>query len=139
MIEVITGIRDVHGVSASKIRDHHWQSGFPRPFRDLRRHGIDLVVLAAKEAQPDPETLAWIRAHCPGLSLIVCGYEDTEDPAALPAIVKTASGVARRVAQRIAQGKNVLVTCAAGYNRSGLISALVLMEQFPISGRDAVE
>jgi len=127
------------GVPASRIGDRHWQSGFPMPFEDLPKHGIDLVVLAARDAQPTEEDLTFIRTKCPGLSIIVCPFDDTTDRAALPGIVKIATGVAARVAQRINEGKEVLITCAAGLNRSGLISGLVLVERYGISGKEAAD
>jgi protein-tyrosine phosphatase len=40
-----------------------------------------------------------------------------------------AHGAAREVARRLRKGQRVLVTCAMGLNRSGLVSALALRMQ----------
>lgn len=37
------------------------------------------------------------------------------------------------------EGKQVLITCMAGRNRSGLLTALVLMKRFGFSGAQAIE
>lgn len=48
------------------------------------------------------------------------------------------NSVSNQVYSKIKNGKNVLITCQAGLNRSGLISARVLMK-FGFSAKDAIE
>lgn len=131
-------IRDWRGVPASRIDVRLWQSGLPNQFTTLPQYGIDVAVLAASDAQPGPDELAYLRRVCPSLSLICAPLDDVEDAWALPGIVKTATEVAQRVKQRLDEGKRVLVICQAGRNRSGLISALTLIARLGISGMEAV-
>lgn len=132
-------IIDHGGRTADEIDDRHWQSGLPRHFLRLPDNGVDLIVLAAKEAQPGREEIVWIKRQAPSLSMILVPMVDTEDESELPENARKAAGVAKVVAARLREGKRVLVTCAAGLNRSGFISALALMERRGISGKEAVE
>lgn len=132
-------IRDWRGVQASCIAPGLWQSGLPMPFASLQDQGIGLVVLAAAGVQPGPEEIAHIRRVCPKLKLITAPLDDVEDEDAMPEIARVANQVADRVAQRMSEGRTALVTCQVGRNRSGLISALVLMRLHGLSGSQAVD
>jgi len=133
-------LRDFFGAPAFKIADRHWQSGFPMPFIEQMKHvDVDVVSLASDETQPDQEGLANIKRDCPHLSLILCPFKDTDDPTKLDAIVKIARGVADKLAGHLRDGKTILSTCSAGRNRSGLISGLVLMKRYGLTGKEAVE
>ena len=117
-----------------------WQGSFPNG--DLQTAGIDLLVLAAEELQPDenakpgyykgtPDDLFF-----PGVDVILA---PNKDEAYFPVSRKMiALMAAQHVADAVREGKNVLVTCAAGLNRSGLVTALALRELFGKPGEDAV-
>lgn len=51
---------------------------------------------------------------------------------------RTAQYAADWVVEMFEAGRRVLVTCAAGRNRSGLVSALALMKRRGLSGEEAV-
>jgi len=79
---------------------------------------FDTVVLCAREVQP--------RLTQRGIEVLRLGLDDAGPPpteAELAQAVDVGGAVARRLARR----KRVLVTCAMGLNRSGLVSALALM------------
>ena len=78
----------------------------------------DVVVLMACEYQPSIEKEGRVRyvIHSP--------IDDSLAPD--PREVKLAREVAARVADHVAKGRRVLVTCNMGLNRSGLVSALAL-------------
>lgn len=134
----IATVRDWRGVPASQIGHRLWQCGFPR-FQGLVERGIGIVALAAHDAQPTKEDVEHIKRSQPGLSLILCPFDDTEDDSALPGIVQKADAVAKRLVQRLGEGKTALVTCAVGRNRSGLISALALRYMLGITGAEAAD
>lgn len=131
-------IKDIFRVMASQIDDGHWQSGFPLPFDQVPKAGVDVVVLCATDAQPGPQEIANLRRVYPDLGGILCPFEDTESQRSLPNIIRIANKAADAAMARIQAGKNILVTCAAGRNRSGLVSALVLMRRRNLSGQEAV-
>lgn len=86
------------------------------PPAKLRRLGFDVVVLAAAEIQdlePDVLTLR--------VPLV-----DTITPME-PHLLRQAIQVAQQVAYFRREGKTVLVTCAAGVNRSSFVAALSLV------------
>ncbi len=133
-----TNIIDVWGRYASKIDTNHYQSGFPFPFQQVPKCGVDVVVLTANDAQPDSESLRNIKRVYPNLGGIRCPFLDTENLWEMPRIARIANDAADRIVEKLASGRVVLVTCAQGRNRSGLVSALVLMRRRGLSGRDAV-
>ncbi len=57
----------------------------------------------------------------------------------LSQIVSTAFAAADVVAERIGQGRRVLVTCNQGRNRSGLVCALALCRRMKCAGRVALK
>lgn len=128
---------DYWGAKWRRIAPHHYQSGFPIPFTDLGEHGVGAIVLAAEELQPDKDDVAFIQKQCPNLTIIRAPLEDTESPSAQPRIIEIANAVAERVA-KLVEDRRCLVTCAAGRNRSGLISALTLIKRYGMPGRDAI-
>ena len=88
------------------------------------------LVLAAYEVQPPaPPNLAGFRVP---LDDCLPASQAAED-----AVRRAAGYVASGVARHLRKGRKVLVTCAAGLNRSGLISGLTL-RQLGIAGDSAV-
>jgi hypothetical protein len=74
-------------------------------------------VLCADTYQPGPELF-------PSVELVYVPFRDRID--VTPAELDLALRGARKVALRLALGRRCLVTCEAGRNRSGLVSALAL-------------
>ena len=91
-----------------------------------------MVVLTAKEHQPSS-------AHFPGVEVVHAGYDDSFRPD--PMDLARAKVAAQKVANALASGKRVLVTCYMGLNRSGLVSALsiYILSEGRITGREAVQ
>jgi protein-tyrosine phosphatase len=82
--------------------------------------GMDLLVLCAEEYQP-PASLFQ------GVKVIHAPFDDT-DIRFLESQKATAFAAAKQVADAMRKGSNVLVTCFAGRNRSGLVAGLALVE-----------
>lgn len=118
---------------AHKISDRLYQGGVPPSGNSLRKAGIDVLVLCALEWQDDSG-----KAH-PGLTVIRCGGEDDLRPQKLRDYLPAWQRAARQVAQHVKEGRNVLVTCMAGHNRSGIVSAMALIELTGMSGVEAVD
>lgn len=80
---------------------------------------FDYIVFCAEEIQP------YEHEFLPAVSLF-CPFDDNgvtkPSPSELIEIYETAD----RVAELVQDGNKVLVTCAAGINRSGLVTALAL-------------
>lgn len=111
----------VAGVSldADEIAPGLWQGSVPPSGPKLRKAGFGLVVLAAREWQLLDEVFEGVR-------VVRAPLDDNE---AIPLPRKDLAGAlmaARQTAAAIEDGTKCLVTCAAGRNRSGLISALTL-------------
>lgn len=84
-----------------------------------RHEGVDVIVLAAKEYQPP--------AHLfPGTEVIHASLDDVPGRPMTADEIAVAIRAAERVARRLREGRSVLVTCAMGLNRSGLVAALAM-------------
>jgi hypothetical protein len=105
-------------LSASKIFTRLYQGPYP-PYGYLaQRAGADIVVFCARELQPDPP-------HCLGTQPVyVPLHDDIEHSAEAYTLARQAS---RWLYNEWRKGKTILVTCAQGRNRSGLVMALLLM------------
>jgi protein-tyrosine phosphatase len=92
---------------------------------------VDYLVLAARGHQP---------LVPPGLEGCRLELEDALPRSAEQGrrVLAGAAEVAREVARRVRRGQRVLVTCAAGLNRSGLVSGLAL-RRLGVDGPEAVE
>ena len=87
------------------------------------RLGFSAVVLCAIEHQPDAYRFG-------GVDVLHAPMDDDYRPLT-PAERETARTARREVAVRLLEGRRVLVTCHAGLNRSGLVSALSLLRIAP--------
>lgn len=101
-------------IEATEIAPRLWQGSVPPRGPALRRLGFDVLVLAARENQ-NPG------AMYPGVRVLHVPLVDRRE---VP--VEEAHQMARRVAAAVRAGHKVLVTCMAGWNRSGLVTALAL-------------
>lgn len=113
-------------IDAHQIVDRLWQGSFPEPGSRLREHGFDVLVLCAKELQP-PDALY----H--DLEVIHAGIDDGP---VTPKLERVARRAAAQVTKALRANKKVLVTCAQGRNRSGLVVGLVLKK---VTDRDVVD
>lgn len=107
-------------LDASRIHAGLYQGSAPRSAREVLGEGFTVVVFAAYEVQPPDHVLRGLEAlRCP----LVDDYER------LPSRDdwQRALDCAEQAVRRLEAGKRVLVTCAQGRNRSGLISAMALV------------
>lgn len=94
------------------------QGSLPPPGRTVARHGFDLLVLCAEELQVPAELFDGVRVlHVPLQDTRI-----TQEQWTMAA--RTAKHVALQL--RAKPQSKALVTCAAGRNRSGLVSAIAL-------------
>ena len=105
-------------MEASAITHRLWQGSVPSPGEMLP---FDLVVLCAEEHQMPSATFG-ARARVLRVPLT-----DLAKPLS-PRRTHWAFRAAVEVARVYANGGRVLVTCAAGLNRSGLVNGLALLE-----------
>lgn len=106
-------------IDADEVYPGLWQGSVPPRGNRLAREGFGLVVLAAREWQLFDETFE-------GVEVVRAPLDDDELVPIPRADLAGALKAARRTAEAVANGTKCLVTCAAGVNRSGLISALTL-------------
>jgi protein-tyrosine phosphatase len=89
----------------------------------VARNGFEALVLSAEEYQPP-------RHAFPGVRVMHAPLDDHYDH-----IIRAANFVVHNVSR----GRRTLVTCQAGLNRSGIITALAVCLLTGASGRQAVD
>lgn len=105
-----------NALDVTEIAPRVWQGSAPPPGIEVKRAGFDLLVLAAYEYQPHASVFGGIHVlHAPMDDSKLTGEEWLR-------VVTTA----RKVAKRVLEGDKALITCAAGRNRSGIITAVTL-------------
>ncbi len=120
-----------NNLDINKITDGLYQGAWP-PFGDhLAKRGFDVLVLCAEENQHNELYV--------GLNVICAPGEDDERPHRMERYLSSWILAAQRVAQQVNAGKKVLVTCMAGLNRSGMVTAMALHLLTGWSGADCVE
>lgn len=96
-----------------------------------RHDGVDAIVLAANEYQPP--------AHLfPGVEVLHAPFDDAPNRSMDEDEIETAMKAAGRVARRLRAGRRVLVTCAMGLNRSGLIAAIAMHDVYGMNADEIV-
>lgn len=105
-----------------------WQGGCPPPGDTLARQGWKSLVLCAEE---------WTNAGLYQDIEVLCA-PNQDNGLLTQKQWERARSAARWVARRIEQNQKVLVTCMAGLNRSGLVTALVLHERMGWCGARCV-
>ena len=119
-------------IDAHQIAKNLWQGSIPAPGKGLKRAGFSLVVFCAQEYQP----LAWLYS---GVDVLYMPLHDDYKHFPHRDDVRAAMQTAADVADAVDGGEKVLVTCVAGRNRSGLVTALALCDLFGVSGQEALE
>jgi len=104
----------------------------------LEKRDIKLVVLSAREYQPKT-----LRENPDSSKEVTRLYVPLKDKASfsqseLVDTIRRASQASGHVIDSLSRGQDVLVTCAAGINRSGLISGMALIDMLGCSGEDAI-
>lgn len=103
-------------IDASRIVSRVYQGAAPPPGNQVRRCGFSLLVLCAEEYQPPGELFD-------GVQVLHVPLDDAELSAA--EWQRAAKG-ARAVCKHVMGKGRALVTCMAGRNRSGLVTAMTL-------------
>ena len=109
------------GIDVTHLTESLWIGSKPKTGRVVADSGFDLLVLCAEEYQPPARAF-------PGVEVIHAPFDDNDQYGPLPNEKKIAKHAASQVASSLRDGRNVLVTCYAGRNRSGLVCGLALVE-----------
>lgn len=108
-----------------------FQGAAPPYGETVAKLGFDTLVLCAKENQRED--------LYPGVEVVLAPGDDDAREHRMMRDLPIWQEAARIVAERVAAGKKVLVTCMAGLNRSGMVTALALHQITGWSGADIVE
>ena len=96
------------------------------------RHAcVDAIVLAAMEHQPTADQF-------PGAEVLYAPLDDDPSRPMREDEIAIATKAAGRVARRLRGGRRVLVTCAAGLNRSAIIAALAMHDVFGMTADEII-
>jgi protein-tyrosine phosphatase len=113
-------------MDANQILPRLWQGADPPGGPLLKQMGVQVLVLCAAECQHP-------RHLFPGVQVIYAPMRDTSD---VP--LGVALSTAARVAALHRKGARIMVCCAQGINRSGLITGLAVRLLTGMSGRRAL-
>jgi hypothetical protein len=116
-------------IDAQEIVPNLWMGSAPPQGRELASKGFQVVTLCAFEHQPTAESF-------PGVAVARIDLDDAELSGKQ---FFEAVQLAQHLASAIRNGEKVLITCAQGRNRSGLITALTICWNTGCSGRTAVK
>lgn len=108
-----------------------FQGAAPPYGETVAKLGFDTLVLCAKENQRED--------LYPGVEVVLAPGDDDARVNRMMRDLPTWQQAAQIVAERVAAGKKVLVTCMAGLNRSGMVTGLALHQITGWSGADVVE
>lgn len=107
--------RHIDQIDADEIAHNLWQGSAPQDGKLLRKAGFHALVLAAREYQPTFR----------GIKIFRLKLDDVRQPLTLRQRIAVHQA-ATWVCDQMNKGR-VLVTCQAGLNRSGLVSAAALI------------
>jgi len=104
----------------------------------LKNKDISLLVLSAEEYQP--KSLRKNPSLFKGVTRVYVPLKDKASfsKPALTDTIRRASQAAGHTIDALSKGRNALVTCWMGINRSGLISGMSLIDMLGCSGKDAI-
>lgn len=111
----------------SQVTDQIFQGSVPDPTSSY--DNFSMIVLCAEEQQPE---LPRFKRR-----ILRPAFNDTPHPT--NAEIARARGAASEVGTELMRGGRVLVTCAAGLNRSGLVTGLVLIMTTRLSPIDIIK
>ena len=107
------------GLDADEIIPGLWQGSIPPKGATVKLAGFDVLVLCAEEYQPRSIEFGAMRVvHAP--------LDDHARPLS-ESEWRMILGASEIVADQLRRGRRVLVTCAMGRNRSGIVTALAIM------------
>lgn len=112
-------------MDASNVARRLWVGSVPPFDRDLP--DFDVLALCAQELQPERTAFHGLLVRCP----IPDGALDNQQ------VVRVLI-CARAIADALASRRRVLVTCAAGRNRSALVASMALARLTRLSAEDLV-
>lgn len=118
--------------TANEIVKGLYQGGAPPTGQGLAETGIDALVLCARDYQP-------AASFFPGVEVLSVPGDDAPISKVPPAVIAEWQRASLWVAAAVLRGKRVLVTCAAGRNRSGFVSALAVRQLTGLDGARCVE
>lgn len=118
--------------------DFHWvvpniaQGSYPRPIEEAFSHA-DTIVFCAEELQPKG-----VRAP-PGKRIVKLGFDDDIYRPIPPEVGRIFHAHAQHLAREATSGRKLLITCAMGLNRSGLITGLTLLYAYRMRPPEAIQ
>jgi len=118
-------------LDVTKIYEGLYQGAWPPFGNELARRGFEVVVLCANENQHED------MYH--DIQVICAPGDDDARVNRMMRFLPTWIAAARRTAVLLEKGKKVLVTCMAGLNRSGMVTAMALHLVTGWSGDEIVE
>ena len=106
-----------------------YQSGFP-DFEGAIKNDIKLIIYLGKTQINLPEDIT------PGEDFYYIWWPFVDGPVPDTRILERLTDIAVEFLKR---EEKVLISCAAGINRSNLLSCLIMMKFFGMSAKDAIE
>jgi protein-tyrosine phosphatase len=115
--------------TANRVYGRLWMGGCPTPLFELRKH-FNCLVLCANDYQ-------LVKNPWADIEVINAPLADSGEPM-LKSEPEMAVKAAGAVIGRLLRDQNVLVTCIAGRNRSGLVCAITLCKGFGFTPDQAI-
>jgi len=94
---------------------------------------FDILVLCAGEWQPHVN----LPEEDKSKRVVRMPYDDSK-VALTKTVLQQLHKTAKELAEEHERGRRIVITCMAGRNRSGLLTALVLMERFKLPADEAI-
>ena len=118
-------------IDAHEITPGLWQGSIPPTGSELERAGFTVLVLCAQDYQFQGEDYLF-----PGVRIVRAPNVDDYYEELTREVAITA---AKEVVQEVVREGKALVTCVAGLNRSGLVSALTLHLLYGWPGKKCIQ
>jgi protein-tyrosine phosphatase len=119
-------------LDATRILPKLYMGSRPPTGHQLRLEGFDVLVLCAGELQLPA-------SHFPGVEVLHLPLRDVSHRPFGGSDWDRVVLTSQRVQRRLRDGKRVLVTCAMGLNRSGIVTATTVHLMTGVSGAKAVD
>lgn len=116
-------------IDAHEMAPNLWQGSVPPRGSQLADEGFNVLVLCAIEYQPESEDFENVR-------IIRAPFNDCESLSLKDNFI--IANAVNEIAKLLLQGNKILVTCFAGLNRSGLITAMVMNKALNIPGKECI-